>query len=578
MRIQTVTAVVALLVCLINQPLSAQEPHSPEALVFFGNGVWTTKSQASDSAKALRFAFKDRHFPLLTDRAFDTAYPFDHSYNRTSCVGDPPDPLHDPSCLLDLKEALQQAAQAGGFPFKYKSFWHFLLGLVLDSPDLFNIFSGVLQAKAVSFNPQAITFDDLREQVTRYRDTIDGGSKVLLVVHSQGNLFGNQTYIFLSPTQRASFGMVSVATPASFVAGGGPYTTLHQDFIHHIPGALPPNVLSPLCGIPLTCHGFVGAYLDEQESRNKILDDMIEVLDSLTDPLPSPGGEVIRYLEQGDPGEPGKDIWTTNVFSYAPGGVGPGGGLDDDLLRVGGWADSYFSLLEFDLTGLPHPAQSARLELFSRPQDNSTALYLDRITEPWDWRTQGTGSDRERLWWADRPAAVQWRQDTLPPPTPGQWYSIDITHLYNAWQAGTYPNYGVQLRPVSTNNTWAEFYSANSADQALRPRLVVEPGSGTQTHPMIGVWRGTVAGYAAEMTIEQSGGIFSARLSMDQANEPVEQLDVRSATETTFVAYRPADRNAELRLCLTQSGTQQCLVGDYIENGGSRPISLCKVL
>jgi Kelch motif len=73
---------------------------------------------------------------------------------------------------------------------------------------------------------------------------------------------------------------------------------------------------------------------------------------------------------------------------------------------------------------------------------------------------------------------VQWRAYALPAPTPGQWYSIDITDLYNAWQAGTYPNYGVQLRPVSTNNTWAEFYSANYADDpALRPRLVVEPGT-----------------------------------------------------------------------------------------------------
>lgn len=95
-------------------------------------------------------------------------------------------------------------------------------------------------------------------------------------------------------------------------------------------------------------------------------------------------------------------------------------------------------------------------------------------------------------------------------------------------------------------------------------------------HPMVGVWRGTVAGYAAEMTIEQSGGIFGARLSMDQANDPVEQLDVHTVTETTFVASRPADNNAELRLSLTQSGTQQCFVGDYIENGGYRPISLCK--
>ena len=36
----------------------------------------------------------------------------------------------------------------------------------------------------------------------------------------------------------------------------------------------------------------------------------------------------------------GKDIWTTSVYSYTGAGGGPGGGLDNEELRVGGWADS----------------------------------------------------------------------------------------------------------------------------------------------------------------------------------------------------------------------------------------------
>lgn len=174
----------------------------------------------------------------------------------------------------------------------------------------------------------------------------------------------------------------------------------------------------------------------------------------------------------------GKDIWTTSVYSYAAGGSYPGGGLNDHKLLVGGWGDLYYSLLQLDLTVMPANVASARLELFCYSQHDgygTTGIYLDRIAQFWDWKTQGTGRDRERLWWADRPAAVQWIPQAQPAPIVGQWYSIDITDLYNAWQNGDYPNYGIQLRPANNNNYWAEFYSSDYMDDPLlRPKLVIE--------------------------------------------------------------------------------------------------------
>lgn len=287
MRLCTVLSLAVVILLSCTGPLWPQTT-APKAVIFFGNGVWNSTRMARHSAGLLRSEFKARHFPLLVDEAFDTAFPFDYAKNETACIDDPPDPLRDPNCLIDLQEALQQAAQAGGFTFGYQDFWRFLLGLTLDFPNITEIFAAVLQAKALSFDPLAVTFDDLQEQVTTYRETIDNGSKVLLVAHSQGNLFGNQAFNFISPSQRRSFGMVSVATPASFVAGGGPYTTLEQDFIHKVFGALPPNTSSIGCGAPLTCHGFIGSYLAEDESREKILDDMLAVLDSLVYPGPEP--------------------------------------------------------------------------------------------------------------------------------------------------------------------------------------------------------------------------------------------------------------------------------------------------
>jgi hypothetical protein len=52
---------------------------------------------------------------------------------------------------------------------------------------------------------------------------------------------------------------------------------------------------------------------------------------------------------------------------------------------------------------------------------------------------------------------------------------VDITGLYNAWQGGTYPNFGVQFRPVNFGaNNFNEFYSSDYAENlSLRPKLVI---------------------------------------------------------------------------------------------------------
>lgn len=194
---------------------------------------------------------------------------------------------------------------------------------------------------------------------------------------------------------------------------------------------------------------------------------------NIIQPTNIPINEIV--LQPG-PGE-GKDIWTTSAYSYAPGGGGPGGGRDNEWLEMGGWGDSYHILIEFDLTDSPPRALFARVELFvgKIKGNGTTGVYVDRITEFWDWRIQGTGLDHERLWWADRPSATQWTPSPLPAPIVGQWYSIDITNLYNAWKDGTYPNYGIQLRPVSNDNRWNKFFSSDyTGDPTLRPKLVIQ--------------------------------------------------------------------------------------------------------
>lgn len=167
------------------------------------------------------------------------------------------------------------------------------------------------------------------------------------------------------------------------------------------------------------------------------------------------------------------------MYSYAPGGGGPGGGLNDDQLQVGGWGDLYYSLLQLDLSGLPNHANAVVLRLYNNDRRPfPTGMYLDRIDQPWSWV--------DRLWWADKPATTQWRANSLPDPALNAWYEIDITDLYNGWKSGAFPNYGLQLRPTQNNNNFNSFYSSDYlVDPTLRPMLLITPTpTPTDTFPL----------------------------------------------------------------------------------------------
>ena len=124
-------------------------------------------------------------------------------------------------------------------------------------------------------------------------------------------------------------------------------------------------------------------------------------------------------------------------------------------------------------------------------------MHLDRITQPWDWRTWGTGRDKDRLWWADKPAALLWRSKPLEAPSQGPWYAVDVTDLYNAWQSERLFNFGLQLRPAlpDANEHFNEFYSSDYMDNpSLRPKLVIIPATMTTAS----------AGFHPKMQIDKS--------------------------------------------------------------------------
>jgi probable HAF family extracellular repeat protein len=126
----------------------------------------------------------------------------------------------------------------------------------------------------------------------------DAESALIVVAHSQGNLFANELLSRLvakrGPTVLARVGLVSVATPASDVVAGSQqsaHTTLIEDFIwrpEFIPDALAWNVVDVpkgYCAVNdslikavrdvkgmIQCHNFIDTYLFSKDSQKRILD------------------------------------------------------------------------------------------------------------------------------------------------------------------------------------------------------------------------------------------------------------------------------------------------------------------
>ena len=224
------TGVLLLFVCLVQPPFAHALfcGHEVGTVVVFGNGIMNTENDADRSLKRT----EELLHATLPPEEFDKLE-FNLAYNKSYGM------------LSDLYESLKQRI---GQDNVVVSFWRWLGGqeFVPDSvqEELLRM------AERFDFSTM-VGEEDLSNHLALYRNSIMEGKKVLVFSHSQGNFFANAAHQILysgsDPIHSRSFGIVSVATPASFVGGGGPYTTLVEDgVIVAITLATPPHVLPPL--------------------------------------------------------------------------------------------------------------------------------------------------------------------------------------------------------------------------------------------------------------------------------------------------------------------------------------------
>ncbi len=273
-----ITAVFTLLTTAAYGQNASQFCSVKDTVIYFGNGVWTDRPLAKIDLEQ----FKNEISTVFPAEQFDKIS-FDLAFNTSS------------GKLADLFESAIQDLSGDA-----SSFWR-TIAILVPMPATFR---AKLTNLAATIDENAfLNSQDLSIQLASYRNTILEGKKALVVSHSQGNFFANESYRQLSTSDKASFGIVSVANPASSVTTGGPHTTLYEDLVIQaitaaklqvgLPTPQLPNVTNLLTLADLTGHFFVESYLaPNSDSRTKILNDVVSVRSSLQQP-PSTAGQGI---------------------------------------------------------------------------------------------------------------------------------------------------------------------------------------------------------------------------------------------------------------------------------------------
>lgn len=246
---------------------------APRTAIFFVNGVTTTLDEARLNAGKLELEFLNR-LPTMSPAIQANCHVFSLNYNPTA--GE----------VNDFLEATQQ--QLGITP---TSFWLGLEGLGLFTPPLIR---DALQGPMTDLN--RIDTATIERHAATYREQIASPScrRVLVVPHSQGNLYTNAAYdlVFDKPPSPpvGALRIVGVATPAQTVRGSGLYRTSTTDVLIDAirlirPGTLASNTnwgVSPLLLSPSYSggHSLIG-YLSADPSRTHILSDIESSLTAL---------------------------------------------------------------------------------------------------------------------------------------------------------------------------------------------------------------------------------------------------------------------------------------------------------
>jgi hypothetical protein len=284
--------------------------------VYFGNGINTTALEADEVAR-------DTLPDLAEEAGIEAPVTFAVAYNQTNGL------------FADVLETLEQkAAEDSRFSwfFMNNAVGYLVRGANVPTRLLDRVSGGeafVAELQELinqliadgSGHSTALYDSDVADHVAAYREELHEGNRVVVVAHSQGNLYANAAraqLMLAAPTLMNSFGVDAIATPAQTAADG--YTTSDKDMVIGLlrelgRTVLPANVEVPFRLDDFLGHGFEEIYLNAQlPARTNV----VSVLSSLGARLAFPP-----------------------VSCDGSGGAGGAGGADGEQGGTGGPAPRY---------------------------------------------------------------------------------------------------------------------------------------------------------------------------------------------------------------------------------------------
>lgn len=213
--------------CVLSSTVSAQQVDTSLCAsgysVFFGNGIRTDIIKAQANARRVR--------AMLGLEYDGESMTYDVSYNPTENI------------FGDLLEVFEMKL-AEDRTLSWQLFFRWVSGEFVSS-SLQNIledyfgFDGpnrIEEAAARLSGPTGYTDRTVVQHVSNYDSELLAGKRVLVVSHSQGNLYSNAAYSGLQRLGRTdydlnAFGIAAIATPATNVSNGDDYVTSDTDLV-----------------------------------------------------------------------------------------------------------------------------------------------------------------------------------------------------------------------------------------------------------------------------------------------------------------------------------------------------------